>query len=160
MWHTIVVHTYLSFEPTCAHAQATFLSALLSVCQLVTGKVTTKRKFTRYCRVPPHIGLRGFGGVRTIKRRTWHLWWQQIPYILRIWPWVTYASGLEWTATIYMKIKGHMGKGQRSHWSRSNKDSKERQVGSQQRQVASFAIHITSVIPCNNIRRSLDPKNL
>ncbi len=22
-----------------------------------------------YCRMPPHMGLRGFGGVRTIKRR-------------------------------------------------------------------------------------------
>ncbi len=31
-----------------------------------------------------------------------------------------------------------MGEGQRSHWSRSNQDPKQRQVGSQQRQVASF----------------------
>ncbi len=31
-----------------------------------------------------------------------------------------------------------MGQGQRSHWSRSYKDPKQRQVGSHQRQVASF----------------------
>ena len=37
-----------------------------------------------------------------------------------------------------VKVKGHVGQGQRLHWSRSDKDSKERQVGSQQRQVASF----------------------
>ncbi len=33
-----------------------------------------------------------------------------------------------------------MGEGQRPHWSRSNKDSKERQVGSLQCQVASLAL--------------------
>ncbi len=37
-----------------------------------------------------------------------------------------------------LEVKGHMGLGQRSHWSRSNKDPKQRQVGSQQRQVAFF----------------------
>ncbi len=37
-----------------------------------------------------------------------------------------------------VKFKGHMGQGQRSHRSRSNKDSKQRQVGSHQRQVASL----------------------
>ena len=34
--------------------------------------------------------------------------------------------------------QGHVDPGQISHWSRSNKDSKERHVGSQQCQVASF----------------------
>ncbi len=37
-----------------------------------------------------------------------------------------------------VKVKGHMGQGQRSHWPRSNKGPEERQVGSHQRQVASF----------------------
>ncbi len=37
-----------------------------------------------------------------------------------------------------LEVKGHMGQGQRSRGSRSNKGSKERQVGSQQRQVASL----------------------
>ncbi len=36
------------------------------------------------------------------------------------------------------EVKGHKYQGQRSHGSRSNKDPKQRQVGSQQRQVASF----------------------
>ena len=37
-----------------------------------------------------------------------------------------------------VKVKGHMGQGQRSNWLRSIKGSKLRQVGSHQRQVASF----------------------
>ena len=37
-----------------------------------------------------------------------------------------------------IKAKGHMGQGQRSHWSRSYKDPKQKQVGSQQCHVASF----------------------
>ncbi len=36
------------------------------------------------------------------------------------------------------KYQGHMGQGQKSYWSRSNKDPKDRQLGSQQRQVALF----------------------
>ena len=36
------------------------------------------------------------------------------------------------------KVKGHMSQGQRLNWLRSNKGSKQRQVGSHQRQVASF----------------------
>ena len=40
--------------------------------------------------------------------------------------------------TCNLEAKGHKYQGQRSHRSRSNKDSKQRQVGSQQRQVASF----------------------
>ena len=38
----------------------------------------------------------------------------------------------------YIKVKGQVGQGQRSHWSKSNKEPKQRQVRSQQRQVASF----------------------
>ena len=52
-----------------------------------------------------------------------------------------------------LEVKGHkcqgqrhMGQGQRSHWSRLNKDSKQRQVGSQQRQVASFILSCSPVI--------------
>ena len=41
-----------------------------------------------------------------------------------------------------VKVKGHMGQGQRSHWPRSNKDSKQRQVGSHQRQVASLNVMV------------------
>ena len=41
----------------------------------------------------------------------------------------------------YVKVKGHMCQGQRSIWSKSNKDSKERQVGSQQGQAASFKVY-------------------
>ena len=37
-----------------------------------------------------------------------------------------------------LEVKGHMGHSQRSYGSRSNKGSKQRQVGSQQRQVASL----------------------
>ncbi len=37
-----------------------------------------------------------------------------------------------------LEVKGHMGQGQRSCGSRSNKDSKQSQVGSRQHQVASF----------------------
>ncbi len=37
-----------------------------------------------------------------------------------------------------LEVKGHMGQGQRSCGSRSNKGSQQRQVGSRQRQVASF----------------------
>ena len=37
-----------------------------------------------------------------------------------------------------LEVKGHMGQGQRSHGSRSNRDSIQRYVSSQQRQVASF----------------------
>ncbi len=48
---------------------------------------------------------------------------------------------------------GHVGQAQRSHWSRSNKDSKERQVGSQQRQVASFKN--TRLPPCKDYITSL-----
>ncbi len=40
-----------------------------------------------------------------------------------------------------LEVKGHMGQGQRSRGSRSNKGSKERQVGSRQRQVASLIKH-------------------
>ena len=39
-----------------------------------------------------------------------------------------------------IKVQGHMGQGQRSHRSRSNKDPKQRQVGSQQRQIASLCL--------------------
>ena len=37
-----------------------------------------------------------------------------------------------------LEVKGHLGQGQRSRWSRSNKGTKERQMGSRQRQVASY----------------------
>ncbi len=37
-----------------------------------------------------------------------------------------------------VKVKGYIGQGQRSHWPKSNKTSKQRQVGSHQRQVASL----------------------
>ena len=37
-----------------------------------------------------------------------------------------------------LEVKGHMGQGQMSRGSRSNKGSKQRQVGSWQRQVASL----------------------
>ncbi len=37
-----------------------------------------------------------------------------------------------------LDVRGHIGQGQRSHGSRSNKVSKKRQVGSRQRQVAAF----------------------
>ena len=37
-----------------------------------------------------------------------------------------------------LEFKGHMGQGQRSRGSRSNKGSKQRQMGSRQCQVASF----------------------
>ena len=37
------------------------------------------------------------------------------------------------------KVKGHLGQGQRSHESRSNKGSKQRYMGSRQCQVASFS---------------------
>ena len=39
---------------------------------------------------------------------------------------------------LYLLNKGHMGQSQRSHWSRSYKDAKQRQVGSQKHQVASL----------------------
>ncbi len=42
-----------------------------------------------------------------------------------------------------LEVKGHMGQGQRSCGSRSNKSTKQRQVGSRQRQVATFFIFLT-----------------
>ncbi len=53
-----------------------------------------------------------------------------------------------------LEVKGHKYQGQTSHGSRSNKDTKQRQVGSQQRQVASFtsqslpAAHVS--LTCKN----------
>ena len=42
-----------------------------------------------------------------------------------------------------VKVKGHTGQGQRSHWPGSNEGPKEGQVGSHQRQVASLSILLT-----------------
>ena len=39
-----------------------------------------------------------------------------------------------------IKVKGNMGQGQRSHWSKSYKDAKQRQMGSQERQAVSFPL--------------------
>ena len=41
-----------------------------------------------------------------------------------------------------IKVEGHVGQGQRSHWPDSNEGPNERQVGSHQRQVASFLISL------------------
>ena len=46
-----------------------------------------------------------------------------------------------------LEVKGHMGQGQRSRGSRSNGGSKQRHVGSQQRQVASFIFQIGRLEP-------------
>ncbi len=51
---------------------------------------------------------------------------------------VTRPKLLEKSHTSYLEGKGRVGQGQRSFYVKVKTDSKERQVGSQQRQVASL----------------------
>ncbi len=53
-------------------------------------------------------------------------------------------SSVYLTCVLGVKVKGHMGQVQRSNWPRSNKGSKQRQVGSHQCQVASFNHYIVA----------------
>ena len=58
------------------------------------------------------------------------------------------------------RSKGHMSQGQKSRWSRSNKDSKGRQLGSQ-RQLVSFKcccdLASNAALVANHISESIGP---
>ncbi len=75
-----------------------------------------------------------------------------VAFHLSVCPYVCDQKIIHWTKNHQIKINIKY-QGQRLHWSKSNKDPKERQVGSQQRQVASFNMRQRNSMPQPSLTR-------